>query len=483
MYVKLAYVNNVAIYVRQSQDRTGEELGVTRQRQDALALAKLRGWRVAHTFTDNDISAAGKRTRPGFEAMLSAIEGGKLRAVIGWNLDRLTRNPRDRMRLIEACSRHRVTIALVRGAEIDPTTPTGRMVAGILGEVAEHEIAQKADRQRRAAEQAVAAGRPVGGRRPFGYLADRVTVCEPEAEALRRAYDGVLHGVPLGRIARDLNAEGLFTPQTRRKGEHRGTPSPWTAQTIRPTLLNPRYAGLRAVSVRPERGRPTWDIRGTAVWEPIVSEAVWRAAVALLTDPSRANPPRSGQALLTGVARCGVAECGVTVHRGANPQRQPIYRCTASLGHVGRRAEPVDEYVSAVAVERLSRLTADDLIGDRDAPAVAELHAEMISIRSQLDGLARLLTEGVLTEAGVRAESARLRARRAEIETELADTGRADILGPFVGAEDAQAVWDALGTDRQRAVIDLLMSVVLLPPGRGTRTFRPETVVIEWRTA
>jgi hypothetical protein len=66
--------------------------------------------------------------------------------------------------------------------------------------------------------------------------------------------------------------------------------------------------------------------------------------------------------------------------------------------------------------------------------------------------------------------------RLAAIDKELADAGRVDILGPLVGAADVLAAWDALSTSRKRAVLDILMTVVIHPPGRGTRNFDPATV-------
>jgi site-specific DNA recombinase len=36
---------------------------------------------------------------------------------------------------------------------------------------------------------------------------------------------------------------------------------------------------------------------------------------------------------------------------------------------------------------------------------------------------------------------------------------------------------------KRGAVIDVLAVVTVYPPGRGTRTFRPETIDIEWRTS
>src|SRR4051812_750934 len=74
-----------AIYCRISRDRVeitegGEKrftmLGVERQELDCRIKAASLGWEVAETFVDNDISATSGRTRPGYEAMLAAIENG-----------------------------------------------------------------------------------------------------------------------------------------------------------------------------------------------------------------------------------------------------------------------------------------------------------------------------------------------------------------------------------------------------------------------
>lgn len=55
------------------------------------------------------------------------------------------------------------------------------------------------------------------------------------------------------------------------------------------------------------------------------------------------------------------------------------------------------------------------------------------------------------------------------MEAEQTNAGRVDVLGPLIKAADVRAVWEAMDTDRQRVVIDTLMTVVLLPPGRGVR--------------
>lgn len=61
---------DAALYLRQSRDFTGEELGITRQREDGVGLAARRDWTILATHTDNDISGSGKVKRPGFDALL-----------------------------------------------------------------------------------------------------------------------------------------------------------------------------------------------------------------------------------------------------------------------------------------------------------------------------------------------------------------------------------------------------------------------------
>lgn len=476
----MTYVKTV-VYLRQSADRTGEELAISRQREDAYRLAQQRGWEVVGTHADNDTSAAGKAHRPGFAELIAALKAGRAQAVIAWDLTRLTRNARDTLRLLEAGEKHGITLALVRGSDMDLTTPAGRLTASVLASVARHEIEQKSDRQKRAALQAQEAGLPSGGRRPFGYEADRMTIRENEAAALRQAYGHILAGIPLARIADALNVAGLPTPQKTRAG---GV-SWWSAQTLRPALMNPRYAGLRARTIRPETGRPTWEIIGPAAWPAIVSEETWRAVGEKLSDPARSNPPGSARALLTGVAFCGVCgvDAAVTVHQGRNREHQRTYRCSVSVGHIARKADPVDDHIGDVVVGRLSRPDAIDLLDTAERPDTAVLRTEAMALRERLDGLAGLLADGVLTVVAVRRESGRLRNSLALVEAQLLDAGRVNVLGPLIRSDDVRAAWDALGTDRQRAVVDTLMVVVLHQVGRGTRTFRPETVQIVWKNA
>lgn len=450
------------IYLRISEDRAGLSAGVDRQREDCERRALDRGWEVVAEEADNDTSAYSGKRRRGFEAMLKAVESGAVQVVLAWSLDRLQRSRRDEVRLYELCQKHGVLLSLVNGADLDFPTAAGRFVADSLGSVARFEVELKSDRQKRAQLQAAQKGLRSGGRRPFGYEADGVKVRGVEAAAVRDGFAALLAGESLAGIARAWNGRGLVT----------GQGSPWRRDAVRVVLRNPRYAGLRA-----HKG----EVVAAAVWPALVDEGTWRAAREILDHPERVRAPRAARYLLSGLAVCGV--CGSPIHAGGAARRGVrAYRCGGSMGHFSRMADPVDEYVAAVVCGVLGRPDAAGLLVDESRPDVEELRVESVALRARLDSLAVDFADGVLTASQLRAATERLRARLAEVEGQMADASRVDVLGALVGAEDVRAAWDGLSVDRQRAVIDVLARVVVHPPGRGVRTFRPETVELQPRS-
>jgi site-specific DNA recombinase len=58
-------------------------------------------------------------------------------------------------------------------------------------------------------------------------------------------------------------------------------------------------------------------------------------------------------------------------------------------------------------------------------------------------------------------------------------------LAGFAGSDDVAAAWDAASVSRRKAVIDVLMTVTLLPAPRGRRPgghyFDPGSINVEWK--
>jgi hypothetical protein len=399
--------------------------------------------------------------------MLEDARAGRIDVVIAVNLDRLLRTQTDLTALIDSGAK----VTTLEG-EIDLTSASGEMQAAVLTAMARFEVRRKSERQVRANESRAQQGRWVGGRRPFGFDADGVTVREDEADAIRAGYNDVLSGLPLASVARSWNAQGFVTGQARQaRSGHPGEPSPWRSDAVRAVLLNPRYQG---------RVRYNGEIMTTpAVWPAIVDDATFEAARAILENPTRRTSGRTPTHLLTGLAVCGI--CGATVHAGGNARKGVrAYRCSGSTGHVARMAEPVERFVEAVVIARLSRSDARELMMKRHTVDTGALHVEAVGLRERLDALAVDFADGALDSSQLRVATKRIRERLATIEAELADAGKVDVLGDLIGAEDVQRVWDGFSVARRRAVIGALMRVTVHPPGRGTRTFRPETVGIEW---
>jgi len=467
-----------AVYLRQSQDRTGEQLGIDRQRADVEAMTRARGWTVVETFVDNDTSATSRKPRPAFLRMMKAVDSGQVDVVCARHMDRLLRRLSELEDVLARCDKHGVHIATAADG-VNTSTDGGRLVARILSSVAQGEVERKSARQMSSNEQAAAAGRWVGGRRAFGYEQDGMTIRENEAASVRKGYADVLAGLSLAGIAREWNAAGHTTPQGRRNGD----PKAFDYNGVHVVLGNPRNAGLRrratADIVDSRRDDPLTGIVAAAAWPPLVPEETYRAAVEIITHPDRRKGPRGVQRLLTGVAVCGI--CGATVHGGSSKPGNPVYKCSEHP-HLTRRGDHVDDYVSAVVLGRLSQPDARDLLATGETVAnAAALRTEASAIRRRLDALTNDFADGELSTQQLRTANTRIRAKLADVEARMTAAGRPDLLGALVAADDIGALWDTYGADRKRAIITELMTPVLHSPGRGKRNFEPASVRIEWR--
>jgi len=454
-----------ALYFRQSLD---VQEGIDRQRKRCAALVEARGWDIAAEYEDNDTSASKQRgEKTAWSRLLEDARGGRFDVVVAVDLDRLLRTVRDLVSLTDTG----VKVLTVDG-EIDLTTADGEFRATMLAGIARFEARRKGERQTRAAAYAASQGRRTGGRRPFGYEQDGVRLIPSEASAIAEGFRSLLSGVPLAQIARAWNNAGHFTAQRRYSEEHRGEPSPWRAYSVRMVLTNPRYMGKRAYK---------GEIVADAIWPSVIDESTWLAANAVLSNPARRTGVNGARYLLSGLAVCGV--CGATVHAGGNARRGvPAYRCSGSTGHFARRSAPVEEYVEAVMISRLSQPDALTLL--RSAPSVdtAKLALEAVGIRQRLDALAVDYADGAVTSSQLRIATERLVERQADLEAQMADAGRVDVLGALAGAADVQGQWEQLVIARRRAVIRALAKITLHPVGRGVRSFDPDTVGIEWLT-
>src|ERR1700741_1295984 len=107
------------LYARISVDKSGDEVGVTRQLHDMRQLAQGRGYEVVAEITENDISASKGLRRPGYERVWHLVTTEQIDHVIVWQSSRLMRSRKDRAEVIDTFGKHRVDIIAVKGPSLD----------------------------------------------------------------------------------------------------------------------------------------------------------------------------------------------------------------------------------------------------------------------------------------------------------------------------------------------------------------------------
>ncbi|MDQ4491120.1 recombinase family protein [Sinomonas sp. ASV486] len=439
-----------AVYLRQSLDATGEELAVQRQREDCRRIAEARGWEIVQEYVDNSISASDERKRrPAYNRLVEDYEAGHFDAIVCWDLDRLTRQPRQLEDWIDAAEKRGLLLVTANG-EADLQTDNGQTFARIKLAVAKGEVKRKSVRQRRANLQRSEMGRPPLGVRLTGYTV-KGDIVPAEAEFVRAAFERFAAGDSLRSITAWANEQGVPTRHGR----------PWNPSSIRTLLTNPRFAG-RAVYQGSETGR-------LGGWEPVVEDDLFAIVQVKLSDPGRKTQHGTDRRHLgSGLYVCGV--CGRALVSWTGNR----YRCQD--GHLTRAMAGIDDYVSKVVRMILARPDLADLVpvpsaADREAGGrVRELRQRIARVAADYDAD---LIDGHRFK--VATERAKDELRAAEAAMQRAANPTASVLL----AHDPVAVFDASPLMVRRAIIGALCTVHVHPAPRGRRAFDPDSVQVE----
>jgi site-specific DNA recombinase len=500
-----------AIYLRVSLDREMDGLAIDRQRDDCLRITADRGWIVVGTYVDQSRSATDKtKRRPDYDRMVADYLTGSFDAIICWDLDRLTRQPRQLEEWIDAAEARGLRLVTANG-EADLTTDGGRMYARVKAAVARGEVERSAARRSAAELQRARRGRAPKGTRLLGYSTSG-DVIEEEAAAVRELFRlcALCDGPSMASMAAALSGEsgeGAVTTLPRlpkrsrvlaiERNEKRlaaglepadvPDDGPWALSTVLGVLRNPRYAGYSVYAggagragartsssdwiVRDEDGNPIWG-----EWEPLVDEDTWNAVQERLDHQSIAARPEPAvryRYLGSGIYRCGHCGRPVTAKSGR-------YRCAgtpgSTRGHFTRSSNHIDDSVLRVVHQMLVRPDLEELLLSPDAPRAAEIRGEIAQRRRRVERALRDLELGDVHGADV----ARIRSREASGIAELEEERRRVLgaagLGSLIDCRDPRAVFDEADVGFQRRVVESLVEVRVLRQPSGRRGVDPATV-------
>ena len=159
-----------AIYTRQSVDRA-DSISVKSQAEFCRREAAGKNIRV---YTDRGYS--GKNVeRPGFQTMMADVEAGRVRRVIVYRLDRISRSLLDFVKVMEVFQAHGVDFVSTM-EKFDTGTPSGKamlMIVMIFAQMERETIQQRVTDAYSARSRR---GFYMGGKVPFGFCLRETTV-------------------------------------------------------------------------------------------------------------------------------------------------------------------------------------------------------------------------------------------------------------------------------------------------------------------
>lgn len=473
----MTIVQSAAIYVRISRDSESEGLGVRRQERDCAELAATLGWSVTETFIDNDVSASRKKARPAYEQMMAAVRARRIQAVIVWDVDRLTRKPRELEDWIDHADSLGLKLASV-GGEIDLATVQGRAMARMKGVFARME-AETASRRQRAKQKELAEAGQYNGPRPFGYRfgvdeAGRrlsgpqrtLEVDLAEATILVECARRILAHQSLWAIVKDLNSRGVVT----------STGAAWSTQQLRRVLLRWTHVGYRKHQEYKD-GRWVGPIQLVeASWPAIIDRSTHERVLAVLTNPERTTNHGSttSKYLLSWLLTCGA--CGQRmvgvkpytyevkgskrVDGSRGPSKVRHYKAKYACPHAGchgasRDMVLVDDYVEAHVLALLETEGVQVFGGDREL--VETTRTEICELEAKLDLFGDDLVDGKLTEREWDRMTTRIRDRLREKQAVLRAALPTDGLSGYAG-DSAKTAWSNADVSIRRRVLQTLMT-------------------------
>jgi DNA invertase Pin-like site-specific DNA recombinase len=455
--------------VRISKDPKLEALGVKRQEKECREKAASLGWSVERVYTDNDKSAfayvKGKESKRGdWLELLDDIQSGKVKRVVAWDSDRITRQPREMEPFIDLVQEVGCLVATVTG-EYDPMNSDGRMMIRIKGAMAARESEHKSERVRSKFRELIESGKGHGGPRPFGWESDGVTQRKDEIDLLIDAKNRILNG--------SANVWTICNEWQRNKvkSSKGGT---MAVTTLRKILLRPRVIG----QMSHRDGIPI----GPGAWEPIFTREEWLQLGIILRNGGKhrtsSKDKDTAAYLLTGIVRCGV--CGGRMF-GAAPvgaRKVPVYRCNkaANTTNCGKTHIKTAETDQEVMTQLTSYLTSyvkrsPKLFGGESTAMSAAL-LEVSTIEGRIKEYVQMGVDGSMEPRHVadalRGLQPKLKAAQdAMAQAQASNSGIRDLAA--LDATNFLKTWERKDTAERRKVLMAVGATVTIHPHVGPR--------------
>jgi DNA invertase Pin-like site-specific DNA recombinase len=364
-----------ALYCRVSSNGQKHTTSLPEQERLCREHAAKLGWAVSEPHVFREVEGGEDLYRPKMDALWDAVAAHEVDGVIIDVLDRLSRDEGDQGAFYHHCDRFGVVIELA-SQDFDQSEQ-GRILRVLAGMHARMEHADIRRRTQRGRKARVASGRMLAGAYPlYGYQwgdpdkgqRTHYVVDDETAPIVVRVYTQAADGVPLRKIARLLELDGIPTPgqvlaERGQLPKGRTYSTAWRLGTLRRVLWHPAYVGQHiayrtqhtVVKVRPPDG-VTRKVRQTSeradddparvvladACPALVSHEVAERVHARLRENQAESAGRNPDPLETlwrGLAVCG--HCGSRTNTVNHPYGRR-YRCSARTLFSGAGPNPCE---------------------------------------------------------------------------------------------------------------------------------------------
>lgn len=224
-----------ALYPRVStQEQAVNGHSIDEQIERMTKYCDAMGWSAYQVYTDAGYSGASTE-RPALQRMIRDIKAGKIKRVLVYKLDRLSRSQKDTLELIEDVFLANGCDFVSMNEKFDTSTPFGRAMIGILAVFAQLEREQIKERMAMGKEARAKKGKFHGsGHIPIGYdyIDGELVINDFEKLQVQKIFEMYASGAGTKKIAQTLNNSGMH----HKYGE-------WKDTAIRDIITKRTYIG------------------------------------------------------------------------------------------------------------------------------------------------------------------------------------------------------------------------------------------------
>ncbi|MEI7751152.1 MAG: recombinase family protein [Candidatus Omnitrophota bacterium] len=345
-----------ALYCRVSTDMQREKGESIRNQKERLTLYAKEHNLNPQFYIDDGISAKDTK-RPALQQLIEDIKGDRVSMVLVTKIDRITRNLKDLINLIELFEDYSVSFKSLT-QPIDTSTAMGRGQVQLMGVFGQMEREMTSERVGEDMRHRARSGKWNGGVVPFGYMAQtqqvrlnlkadmkreqaeqcakdqcpinkKLYVHEEEADVIRQIFDKYLETESLRAVTHWLNTKKYAS----RYGGN------WAANSVSRVLRSPFYVGqliynkrvsAKATGRLKQRPKAEWII-SDAEHTPIISREKFDRVQSILQRQAVEPRRKRSEYLLAGLVKCGT--CGARMQgstmRKTDGKEFSYYKCSA----------------------------------------------------------------------------------------------------------------------------------------------------------